>query len=70
MDREITHRTMKKEDYMKKIIAMSFAAILMATTLYAQDLKSVSFDDYLKSFDYKERKNMRFFGTLRGSKIC
>jgi rhodanese-related sulfurtransferase len=43
----------------KKMIVMSFAAVLMATTLYAQDLKSVSFDDYLKSFDYKERKNMK-----------
>ncbi len=42
-----------------KLIAMSFIAVLMATMLYAQDLKSVSFDDYLKSFDYKERKNMK-----------
>jgi len=44
---------------MMKLIAMSFIAVLMATMLYAQDLKSVSFDDYLKSFDYKERKNMK-----------
>ncbi len=42
-----------------KLIVISFAVVLMATTLYAQDLKSVSFDDYLKSFDYKERKNMK-----------
>jgi rhodanese-related sulfurtransferase len=42
-----------------KMILISFVAVLMATTLYAQDLKSVSFDDYLKSFDYKERKNMK-----------
>ena len=27
--------------------------------LYAQDLQSVSFDEYLKTFDYKERKNMK-----------
>ena len=41
------------------ILLSSFAAILMITSLYAQDLKSVSFDEYLKTFDYKERKNMK-----------
>lgn len=47
---------------MKKLgtIAMSFiTTLLMVSTLYAQDLKSVSFDEYLKAFDYKERKNMK-----------
>jgi rhodanese-related sulfurtransferase len=46
---------------MKKLglIVMSFTALLMATTLFAQDLKSVSFEEYLKAFDYKERKNMK-----------
>jgi len=47
---------------MKKLgmIALSsFAAILMVTTLYAQDLTSVFFDEYLTTFDYKERKNMK-----------
>jgi rhodanese-related sulfurtransferase len=51
-----------KENFMKKlgmILLSSFAAILMITSLYAQDLKSVSFDEYLKTFDYKERKNMK-----------
>lgn len=38
---------------------MVFLAALMATTVYAQELKSVSFDDYLKTFDYKERKYMK-----------
>ena len=42
-----------------KMIVISFAAVLMATVVYAQDLQSVSFDDYLKAFDYKERKNMK-----------
>lgn len=36
-----------------------FITMLTATALYAQDLKGVSFDDYLKAFDYKERKNMK-----------
>ena len=31
----------------------------MHTSLSAQDLQTVSFDDYLKRFDYKERKNMK-----------
>src|SRR5665647_3397593 len=46
---------------MKKlgIIAAVFISLLMVNTLFAQDLKSVSFDEYLKAFDYKERKNMK-----------
>lgn len=42
-----------------KVIVMIFFAVLMAATVYAQELKSVSFDDYLKTFDYKERKYMK-----------
>ena len=42
-----------------KMVVTCFAAILMATVVYAQDLQSVSFDEYLKTFDYKERKNMK-----------
>ena len=42
-----------------KVIVMVFFAVLMAATVYAQELKSVSFDDYLKTFDYKERKYMK-----------
>jgi len=42
-----------------KLVVMVLFAALMATTGYAQELKSVSFDDYLKTFDYKERKNMK-----------
>ena len=38
---------------------MVLFAILMAATAHAQELKSVSFDDYLKTFDYKERKAMK-----------
>ena len=38
---------------------MSFVAMLIAATLYAQELQNVTFDDYLKAFDYKERKNMK-----------
>jgi rhodanese-related sulfurtransferase len=42
-----------------KLVIMLFFATMMVTTAYAQELKSVSFDDYLKTFDYKERKNMK-----------
>lgn len=42
-----------------KIITIFFASILLTTTLHAQDLQGVSFDDYLKTFDYNERKNMK-----------
>jgi len=38
---------------------MLFFAMMMSTTVFAQELKSVSFDDYLKAFDYKERKYMK-----------
>lgn len=50
-----------EEDFMKKIgmMAMCFITFLMVSALHAQDLKSVSFDEYLKAFDYKERKNMK-----------
>jgi len=46
---------------MKKLglMTLSLTALLLATPLYAQDLQSVSFEEYLKSFDYKERKNMK-----------
>ena len=46
---------------MKKLgpVALSLTALLLATPLYAQDMQSVSFDEYLKTFDYKERKNMK-----------
>ena len=42
-----------------KLVVMLFFATLMTATVYAQELKSVSFDDYLKTFDYKERKYMK-----------
>ena len=42
-----------------KLVIMLFFATMIATTAYAQELKSVSFDDYLKAFDYKERKYMK-----------
>ena len=42
-----------------KIIALSFALIFIASALNAQELQSVSFDEYLKAFDYQERKNMK-----------
>ena len=38
------------------LITFSLFSLLMHTSLSAQDLQSVSFDDYLKRFDYKERK--------------
>jgi rhodanese-related sulfurtransferase len=41
------------------ITIMSFVAMLIAATLYAQEMKNVTFDEYLKAFDYKERKNMK-----------
>ncbi len=46
---------------MKKfgVIVMSFVAMLIAAPLYAQELQNVTFDEYLKAFDYKERKNMK-----------
>ena len=46
---------MKKRGF----IVVTLASLLMVSALCAQDLKTVSFDDYLKSFDYKERKNMK-----------
>lgn len=42
-----------------KMFALSFALILITSTVFAQDLKSISFDEYLKSFDYQERKDMK-----------
>ncbi len=42
-----------------KLVVMVFFAILMTAPVHAQELKSVSFDDYLKAFDYKERKYMK-----------
>jgi len=42
-----------------KMIVISFVAVLMTTALNAQNLKSVSFDDYLKAFDNNERRNMK-----------
>jgi rhodanese-related sulfurtransferase len=42
-----------------RFIAMLLAALLVHSSLFAQDGKDISFDDYLKSFDYKERKNMK-----------
>ena len=53
--REYKGNIMKK----MKLVLMVFFTILMATTVYTQELKSVSFDDYLKKFDYKERKGMK-----------
>ena len=41
------------------LITFSLFSLLMHTSLSAQDLQSVSFVDYLKRFDYKERKNMK-----------
>lgn len=41
------------------LITFSLFSLLMHTSLSAQDLQTVSFDDYLKRFDYKERKNMK-----------
>jgi rhodanese-related sulfurtransferase len=38
---------------------MFFVAMLIAATPHAQELKNVTFDEYLKAFDYKERKNMK-----------
>ncbi len=42
-----------------KLVVLSFLATLLATAVYAQELKKVSFDEYLKTFDYKERKAMK-----------
>ena len=46
---------------MKKLgmIVLSFVVMLLAAPLYAQELQNVTFDAYLKAFDYKERKNMK-----------
>jgi rhodanese-related sulfurtransferase len=46
---------------MKKIkfFALLLAALFVHFPLFAQEQKDISFDDYLKSFDYKERKNMK-----------
>ncbi len=46
---------------MKKttFIITVFYTIFIASVSIAQDLKGVSFDEYLKKFDYKERKNMK-----------
>jgi len=41
------------------MIVMFFVAMLIAATPHAQELKNVTFDEYLKAFDYKERKNMK-----------
>ena len=41
------------------MIVLSFVVMLLAATLYAQELQNVTFDAYLKAFDYKERKNMK-----------
>lgn len=42
-----------------KMVALSFALILITSTLHAQELQSVSFDEYLTAFDYQERKDMK-----------
>lgn len=42
-----------------KMIATFFAAMIITTVVSAQDVQNISFDEYLKAFDYKERKNMK-----------
>lgn len=42
-----------------RFIAMLLVTILVHSSLFAQEGKDISFDTYLKSFDYKERKNMK-----------
>ena len=42
-----------------KMIVTFFAAMMITTVIHAQDSQSLSFDEYLKTFDYKERKNMK-----------
>ncbi|ADW17424.1 hypothetical protein Despr_1260 [Desulfobulbus propionicus DSM 2032] len=42
-----------------RLIAMLLSVLLVNAPLFAQEEKNISFDDYLKSFDYKERKNMK-----------
>jgi rhodanese-related sulfurtransferase len=42
-----------------RTFALAVTLILFTSTVYAQELQSVSFDEYLKSFDYQERKNMK-----------
>jgi len=42
-----------------KMIVTFFAAMMITTVVHAQDSQSLSFDEYLKTFDYKERKNMK-----------
>ena len=42
-----------------KMIATLFAAMMITTVVHAQDVQNISFDEYLKTFDYKERKNMK-----------
>ncbi len=46
---------------MKKIsqIFVIFIACLLSASVYADELKSISFDDYLKKFDNKERREMK-----------
>jgi len=39
-----------------KLVLMVFFTILMATTVYTQELKSVSFDDYLKNLTIKNAR--------------
>jgi rhodanese-related sulfurtransferase len=50
-----------KENMMKKFkfLAALLVALFVHFPLFAQEQKDISFDDYLKSFDYKERKNMK-----------
>lgn len=42
-----------------KMLAVLFVVILNTYPVYAEELKGVSFDDYLNTFDYTERKNMK-----------
>ncbi len=45
---------------MKKIVPILVIFFLAASYLYANDeLKSISFDNYLKKFDNKERRDMK-----------
>jgi rhodanese-related sulfurtransferase len=44
---------------MMKMFVIFFALILFTSTLYSQELQSVSFDEYLKTFNYQERKDMK-----------
>lgn len=46
---------------MKKasVTVLTFFWVLMTASVYANEMKDISFDDYLKKFDNAERRNMK-----------